>query len=184
MEATVAVGIASSAVQFTDFSTRLIRLVRAIYKNGSDRIPEKLNAQALIQGANESVDEMAREYSTHADAATTDLISRRRIVIADIEALFPTNNGVSTNKVSKGLWSSSKAMAFLWKKSDFDESMNRLNQLKTELYAKFHKDKLKYEKDFTLCHVLIVLIILREALIQHETTHQEALMQFERIMTQ
>lgn len=133
MEATAEWEVASSVVTFAEVSTKLIRMAQAIYCNGPDNIPERLNAQALIDRANKSLDHVSNHCSLNNDLEMKVLIYQCRALILDIQKHVPKIESTISNRLLKTARSGHRVFELVWKKSDLDEYMKRLHQLKVEL---------------------------------------------------
>jgi hypothetical protein len=144
---TEALSIAAAAVQFVDFSTKLIKCAQTIYESGVDHTPDSLDAQAFIQNLNSALDVMRKQGPQ--EPVFQGLISRCSVQAKDIQKMIPPPGNISTSKLGRGFQSFKMASRHLWYKKDFEDKIQRLSQLKQVLRDQFNAEVFKYVMTFS-----------------------------------
>lgn len=136
MEAMAALSIATSVVQFVDFSTKLIKVAKLMYESGTDHTPYKLDADAFIRNLDNALHSMRSQYP--GDRDFQDLVERCSKLGKDFKGLFLLPS-TSTSKIKRSWRSIGAAGRHLWKRKDFEEKMTRLSQLEQLLRSLLRK---------------------------------------------
>jgi len=141
MSATDALSIAAAAVQFFDFSTKVLSSAWRMYESGSGMTVDGEDIDAYVQNLGSAILNLRAQNVT--DQELLLLVGRCERLGDDIVNMVRRSAITSTNKVKRYFKVLGQSIRYAWKKEDIEEKMKRLDQLKGMMFSRFTSEQLE-----------------------------------------